>query len=84
MTQNQNRLTIATYFLLALLTISLHAQAEKPESKSLRADLPYQVKKSDPVNHEVEFSVIVTPPYHCKVLKVWVPVPQTDAAQEIE
>ncbi|QDU01680.1 Transglutaminase-like superfamily protein [Gimesia chilikensis] len=83
MTQNQNRLTVATYFLMALLTAPLHAQAEKPESKSLRADLPYQVKKSDPINHEVEFSVIVTPPYHCKVLKVWVPVPQTNAAQEI-
>ncbi|MCA9022455.1 MAG: transglutaminase domain-containing protein, partial [Planctomycetaceae bacterium] len=50
----------------------------------LKPDTPYRAKKSDPVIHDVEFSIIVTPPYHCKVLKVWVPVPQSDAAQEIE
>ena len=37
----------------------------------------------DFIQHEIDFSVIVTPPYHCKVLKVWLPIPQDDAAQHI-
>ncbi|HBL48532.1 MAG TPA: transglutaminase, partial [Planctomycetaceae bacterium] len=32
----------------------------------LSPDTPYTAKKSAPVTHDVEFSVIVTPPYHCK------------------
>src|SRR5262245_8305494 len=31
----------------------------------------------------VDFSVVVTPPYHTKALKVWLPVPQTDVAQQV-
>jgi transglutaminase-like putative cysteine protease len=49
----------------------------------LRPDAPYTAHKSDPISHEVDLSIVVTPPYHCKVLKVWIPVPQTDAAQRI-
>ncbi|MGY8769626.1 MAG: transglutaminase-like domain-containing protein [Pirellulales bacterium] len=37
----------------------------------------------DFIQHEIDFSVIVTPPYHCKVLKVWLPIPQDDDAQKI-
>ncbi len=50
---------------------------------SLSPSMPYSATKSSPVTHQVDFSVIVTPPYHCKVLKVWIPIPQTDSAQEI-
>lgn len=50
---------------------------------TLDPDLPYQARRSEPINHEVDFSVVVTPPYKCKVLKVWLPVPQADFAQEI-
>ncbi|WP_417381571.1 transglutaminase-like domain-containing protein [Gimesia sp.] len=55
--------------------------AEPPSP--FKPDTPYTAKKSGPVTHDVEFSIIVTPPYHCKVLKVWVPVPQSDVAQKI-
>ncbi len=47
------------------------------------ADLPYRARRRDPVVHEVDFSVVVTPPYHTKVLKVWLPLPQSDAGQEV-
>jgi transglutaminase-like putative cysteine protease len=47
------------------------------------AALPYRARRSDPVTHEVDFSVVVTAPYHTKVLKVWLPLPQSDAGQEI-
>ncbi len=75
--------------ILTILTLTLYAAdraavcAEKTEVQSLTPSMPYAVTKSDPITHDVDFSVIVTPPYHCKVLKVWIPVPQTDSAQEI-
>jgi transglutaminase-like putative cysteine protease len=44
---------------------------------------PYQAERSNPVTYDVDFSVVVTPPYHTHVLKVWLPLPQSDAAQEV-
>ena len=49
----------------------------------VRPDLPYQADRCDPILHDVDFSVVVTPPYHCKLLRVWLPLPQNDFAQEI-
>jgi transglutaminase-like putative cysteine protease len=45
--------------------------------------LPYQARRANPVTYEVDFSVVVTAPYHTKTLKVWLPVPPSDAAQEV-
>jgi transglutaminase-like putative cysteine protease len=45
--------------------------------------LAYRADRSDPVTHTVDFSVVVAPPYKCKVLKVWVPIPQSDFGQEV-
>src|SRR6516164_2939020 len=53
------------------------------EPVKLDPNLPYQAKKSNPVTYDVDFSVVITPPYHSKVLKVWLPVPQSGAAQEV-
>ncbi|HEV2946907.1 MAG TPA: transglutaminase domain-containing protein [Gemmataceae bacterium] len=53
------------------------------EPLKLDPNLPYQAKKSNPVTYDVDFSVVVTPPYHSKVLKVWLPLPQSDVAQEV-
>ena len=47
-------------------------------------DAPSTASLSDPVTHEVDFRLVVTPPYHCGVLRVWVPVPTTDAIQSVE
>lgn len=77
--------------LLVVVTLagtSLHAArssaAEPPqENDPLTPAMPYQAQKSDPVTHDVDFAIIVTPPYHCEILKVWVPVPRSDKAQEI-
>ncbi|MFH1303150.1 MAG: transglutaminase domain-containing protein [Planctomycetota bacterium] len=73
--------TAVLLFLLLPLSLS-HAQTQTREL--LTPDAPYIAQKSDPVTHSIDFSIVVTPPYHCKVLKVWVPVPQTDFAQEIQ
>lgn len=43
----------------------------------------YTGDRRKPVEYEVDFSVVVTPPYHANVLKVWLPLPQNNAGQEI-
>src|SRR6266446_2243604 len=53
------------------------------EPLKLDPNLPYQAKKSNPVTYDVDFSVVVTPPYHSEVLKVWLPLPPSDAAQDV-
>jgi transglutaminase-like putative cysteine protease len=49
----------------------------------LTPDAPYQAKRGSPVTYEVDFSVVVTPPYKAEVLKVWLPIPQSDFGQEV-
>ena len=77
---------ITSLALLALLAASVIADVARAEPVTrvlLRPDLPYQAKRSDPVSHEVEFAVVVTPPYHCQVLKVWLPIPPSNQGQEV-
>jgi transglutaminase-like putative cysteine protease len=64
-----------------LVTSACCAEKDAPV---LDADLPYQAEKSNPVTYQVDFSVVVTAPSHTKLLKVWLPLPQTDAGQEVE
>jgi len=63
-------------------TVLLPAAAQT-ESAKLSPDQPYQARKTNPVTYDVDFSVVVTPPYKCQVLKVWLPLPQSDAGQEV-
>ncbi len=44
---------------------------------------PYRAERSNPVIYEVDFSVVVTPPYQSKKLQVWLPVPTSDFGQEV-
>jgi transglutaminase-like putative cysteine protease len=44
---------------------------------------PYQAQRSDPVSYDVDLAVVVTAPYKSRVLKVWLPLPQSDAGQEV-
>ena len=73
----------ALLFGLSVPLVLAAALAAEPKAE-LDPALPYQAKRSDPVTYDVDFSVVVTPPYHTKVLKVWLPLPQTDAGQEVE
>jgi transglutaminase-like putative cysteine protease len=72
----------ALLFGLSVPLVLAAALAAEPKAE-LDPALPYQAKRSDPVTYDVDFSVVVTPPYHTKVLKVWLPLPQTDAGQEV-
>jgi len=58
-------------------------QAAEATPGTLDPNLPYQAQKKNPVTYQVDFSAVITPPYKCKVLKVWLPLPTSDAAQEV-
>jgi transglutaminase-like putative cysteine protease len=70
---------LASCAALFFLVQAAHAQ----NKVGLDPDLPYQGIKSNPVTYQVDFSAVVTPPSKAKVLKVWMPVPPSDAAQEV-
>jgi transglutaminase-like putative cysteine protease len=46
-------------------------------------DPPCTAARSHEVTYDVSFSVVVTPPYHTKVLRVWLPVPPSDDTQTV-
>jgi transglutaminase-like putative cysteine protease len=68
--------------LFFLLTGLLPAGAAENKAR-LDPKLPYQAKKSNPVTYDVDFAVVVTAPAHTKLLKVWLPLPQSDPGQEV-
>lgn len=70
-------------FLAPVLIFGFHASSADAAPPALDPDLPYQAARSNPVTYDVDFSAVVTAPYKTKVLKVWLPLPQTDAAQEV-
>lgn len=49
----------------------------------LDPEQPYQARRSRPVTYDVDFSIVVTPPYKAKKLAVWLPLPGDDLGQEI-
>ena len=59
------------------------ARADEPVVK-LDPKQALQGKKSDPITYDIDFAVVVTPPYHTKTLKIWLALPQSDVAQKIE
>jgi transglutaminase-like putative cysteine protease len=68
------------------MTLALSATtalAEVASPGELDPAASYTAERSNPVTYEVDFSVIVTPPYKCQKLRVWLPLPQSDAAQEV-
>lgn len=72
--------SLAVFTVGLALSMPLHAGDSK---LVLDPNLPYQANKSNPVTYEVDFSAVVTAPYQAKVLKVWLPLPQSDAGQEV-
>ncbi|MBI1901757.1 MAG: transglutaminase domain-containing protein [Planctomycetia bacterium] len=68
---------------LALSLLPSLARAAEPAPAKLDPGLPYQARRENPVTYDVDFAVTVTAPSHTKVLKVWLPIPQTDAAQDV-
>lgn len=66
----------------ALMAFLLTSATAVLADDKLDPALPFQAERTSPVSYDVDLSVVVTPPYHAHVLKVWLPIPPTDAAQE--
>lgn len=80
MVRNQ-RLNFATaWAAIAFFAGVVPLRAGEP---TLDPALPYQATKSSPVVYDVDYSIVVTAPYKTKVLKVWLPLPPSDAGQEV-
>ena len=74
------RAFILSMFVIANVVVtSLVAQ----DDARLDPSLPYQAERLSPVIYDVDFTVVVTPPYKTKQLRVWLPIPTSDAAQEV-
>ena len=70
---------------LGLILLASAASAQQLSQNGASAILdpaqPYRADKSNPVSYAADCSVIVTPPYKCKVLKVWIPIPPSNGGQ---
>lgn len=71
---------IASVFFLCNFLFGLLTQAY---GQSLDPDSDYNAKRSAPVNYDVDLSIVVTAPHGTEVLKVWIPVANSDFAQEV-
>ena len=71
------------HFLFAICLLVLHSLPAPAQETNLRPDLPCQGAKSSPVTYQVDLAAVVTPPYQCKVLKIWMPIPTSDDVQEV-
>ncbi len=75
------RLLLPAALLLACL--ALRTGVGQPPMPPLEPDAPYRARRANPVTYRVDFSVVVTPPYRTKTLKVWLPLPPSDFAQQV-
>jgi transglutaminase-like putative cysteine protease len=67
---------------VALAMLVLACETSRAQ-ETLDPALPYRGRMSEPVTYQVDFSAVVTPPYHARVLKIWMPMPQSDAIQTV-
>jgi hypothetical protein len=84
---------LGTLFFLCLVAACNAAPAPAPAGGDARTSrvkageldpaLDYQAARSNPVTCEVDFRAIVTAPYHTRTLRVWLPIPPSDAAQQV-
>lgn len=64
--------------------LGISAGGNADEAKPLDPSQPYQARRVNPVQYDVDFAVVVTAPSNTKRLCVWLPLPQSDAGQEVE
>jgi transglutaminase-like putative cysteine protease len=68
---------------LLLVVVAFCSPAATAQEQSLDPNQPYAGTKSNPVTYQVDLAAVVTPPFKCKLLRVWVPIPPTDGIQEV-
>jgi transglutaminase-like putative cysteine protease len=75
--------SILPAIVIVTLASELLAQETRRGELDLNPSLPYQAVRSNAVTYDVDFSVVVTPPYKTKKLAIWLPLPTSDTAQEV-
>ena len=75
-------LKVFAIFAISAVTFAAHA-AEPPKLEAPDPLMPYHAQRSNPVTYDVDFSAVVTAPGKAKVLKVWLPLPQSNFVQEV-
>lgn len=75
-------LRVGLLLLSAVPATMFSPAAARSEDAALPVDLSRAVRSS-PVTYDVDLAVVVTPPYHAHKLSVWIPVPPSDAGQEL-
>ncbi|MGH7150453.1 MAG: transglutaminase-like domain-containing protein [Planctomycetota bacterium] len=68
---------------MSLLPPLLALLGSSPAPSDLDPALPYRAEKVDPVVTDVDFTAVVTAPEGTKLLRVWLPIPPSDGAQEV-
>ncbi len=63
--------------------VSLAAAQNDSTGLMLDPSRSLQAQRSNAVTYEVDFSVVVTPPYKTNKLQVWLPIPANDFGQEV-
>lgn len=76
-------LTVIATTVTASTLMAADPASNSPAAFSLDPQLPYQAERRSPVTYDVDFSIVVTPPYQTKRLQVWIPAPPSDAGQEV-
>lgn len=71
-------------FGVALCCLVIVAGPLSAAEPSLDPALPYSATPSNSVTYDVDYSIVVTAPYKTKKLRVWVPVPPSNAGQEVQ
>jgi transglutaminase-like putative cysteine protease len=74
---------LASAAAVCFLVVPAPLAGAEPAPAALDPALPYQARREDPVTYDVDFVVTVTAPHQTKMLKVWLPMPPSDAAQEV-
>lgn len=78
-----NLLRRACCLLLPMLVLVLATATRGAGPPVLDPRLDYKAERSKPVTWQIDFSVVVTPPYGTEVLRVWLPLAPSDAGQEV-
>jgi hypothetical protein len=68
---------------VAIACVAVVAVTASANAQELSPMQPSQAAKSDPVTYDVDLSAIVTAPAKTKKLRIWMPIPQSDATQTI-
>ncbi|MFO0980203.1 MAG: transglutaminase domain-containing protein [Planctomycetota bacterium] len=66
-----------------VLALGLPARARTSGRGDLDPALPYQARLLNPVTYTVDMRATVTAPHGTRLLRVWIPVPPSDAAQTV-